>query len=115
MRERPAIKRPHQASGGGREGIYSRHFDACGPKQQGFSPPGVYLPAHKKKRHQALAEGVRDRLAIKRPHQRSGGGCVFAAGKYGKAGSRGVGGGAPNYSREEVTRTPDLCVPNAAR
>ena len=86
MRERPAIKRPHQASGGGREGIYSRHFDACGPSSRALARRVCVCLHTTKKRHQALAEGVRDRLAIKRPHQRSGGGCVFAAGKYGKAG-----------------------------
>ena len=51
---------------------------------------------------------------IKRPHQRSGGAGMLRQQHTG-ARSRGVWGRAPYCSREEVTRTPDLCVPNAAR
>ena len=36
----------------GSRGVYSRHIDACGPKQQGFSPPawGRKAPKNTRKR-----------------------------------------------------------------
>ena len=57
----------------------------------------------------------REQSPVKRRHQASGGGRVFAAGKYGKTGSRGAGGRAPNYSRDTATRTRDPLVPNQVR
>ena len=52
------------------------------------------------------AAGLRAEPCLKRRHQASGGGRVFAAGKYGKAGSRGAGGSAPNPSIPAGNRTP---------
>ena len=80
-------------------GARSRHFDACGPKQQGFSPPS------RLSRRQQVICAANDADVV-RPHQRSGGDRVFASGKYGKVGSRGVWGRAPYRKRCPAASQP---------
>ena len=86
-------------------GARSRHFDACGPKQQSFSPPS------RLSRRQQVICAAND-VDVVRPHQRSGGDRVFASGKYGKVGSRGAWGRAPYRKRCPAASHPSHSRPS---